>query len=147
MPGRDPIKAELQAGPQRGTMKFGTTKRAELRFYRNMDQCVIVVDNSNIFIEGQKASAKAKGVAPDPATPTRRPNDPSWRIDFGGLLAELAAGRKIYAAVLVGSRRLMPGGFCGGPQNRTNPQVSPFHHGGIFGGTSPKAVVLARRNA
>ncbi len=56
-----------------------------------MDKCVIVVDNSNIFIEGQKASAKAKGVAPDPAMPNRRPNDPSWRIDFGGLLAELAA--------------------------------------------------------
>jgi uncharacterized LabA/DUF88 family protein len=69
-----------------------------------MDKCVIVVDNSNIFIEGQKASAKAKGVAPDPAMPNRRPNDPSWRIDFGGLLAELAAGRRIHAAVLVGSR-------------------------------------------
>lgn len=68
-----------------------------------MDKCVIVVDNSNIFIEGQKASAKAKGFGLDPIT-KRRPNDPSWRIDFGGLLTELAAGRAIHNAILVGSR-------------------------------------------
>jgi len=68
-----------------------------------MDDCVIVVDNSNIFIEGQKHSAKTKGVTK--ATPEERdPRDPSWRIDFGNLLMVLSAKRKIHAAILVGSR-------------------------------------------
>ena len=64
--------------------------------------CVILVDNSNIFIEGQKASAVRKGqqVLPD----GRRPQDPSWRIDFAKLLAFMADGRNIHAAFLVGSR-------------------------------------------
>ena len=31
-------------------------------------------------------------------------SDPSWRIDFGGLLNVLAEGREIHAAILVGSR-------------------------------------------
>ena len=64
---------------------------------------MIVVDNSNIFIEGQKYSAGVKGIKK--ASPTDRdPCDPSWRLDFGGLLASLAEGRKIRAAILVGSR-------------------------------------------
>lgn len=62
-----------------------------------MAKCVIVVDNSNVFIEGQKHSAKTKG-QPSGAC------DPSWRIDFGRLLTCLADARKIHAAVLVGSR-------------------------------------------
>ena len=65
-----------------------------------MDKCVIVVDNSNIFIEGQKHSAKAKGQQ----NAERSVCDPSWRIDFGGLLQRLAEGRSIHAAILVGSR-------------------------------------------
>lgn len=60
------------------------------------DKCVIVVDNSNIFIEGQKYSAKVKG--------QKGASDPSWRINFGSLLAGLADGRQIHAAILVGSR-------------------------------------------
>ena len=60
------------------------------------DKCVIVVDNSNIFIEGQKFSARCKGHDGD--------QDPSWRIDFGKLLEQLAAGREIHAAILVCSR-------------------------------------------
>jgi uncharacterized LabA/DUF88 family protein len=65
--------------------------------------CVILVDNSNLFIEGQKASALRKGHLP--ANPgDRQPSDISWRIDFGRLLQQLANGRTIRAAFLVGSR-------------------------------------------
>ena len=60
------------------------------------------MDNSNVFIEGQKASARQKGVRADPDE--KDPADPSWRINFAGLLTELAEGRSIYAAILVGSR-------------------------------------------
>jgi uncharacterized LabA/DUF88 family protein len=65
-----------------------------------MEKCVIVVDNSNIFIEGQKHSATVKGVQSGDRTVC----DPSWRIDFGRLLTRLADGRGIHAAILVGSR-------------------------------------------
>ncbi|MBZ5524599.1 MAG: NYN domain-containing protein [Acidobacteriia bacterium] len=68
-----------------------------------MDKCVIVVDNSNLFIEGQKHSAAKKGVKKQNAA-DRDPCDPSWRIDFGELLMRLAEGRQIHAAILVGSR-------------------------------------------
>ncbi|MGB6389776.1 MAG: NYN domain-containing protein [Methyloceanibacter sp.] len=65
--------------------------------------CVILVDNSNIYIEGQKCSAVRKGVIP--VVPgEKQPCDPSWRIDFGRLLGHLANGRDIRAAILVGSR-------------------------------------------
>jgi uncharacterized LabA/DUF88 family protein len=64
---------------------------------------LILVDNSNVFIEGQKYSARRKGVYKT-ALDTRDPQDPSWRIDFGRLLTFLADGRKITAAILVGSR-------------------------------------------
>jgi uncharacterized LabA/DUF88 family protein len=67
------------------------------------DKCVILVDNSNIFIEGQKFSARQKGIGPDPVT-GKQPADPSWRINFAHLLAELAGPRKIFKALLVGSR-------------------------------------------
>jgi uncharacterized LabA/DUF88 family protein len=68
-----------------------------------MPKCVIVVDNSNIFIEGQKYSAAQKGIHKANTT-DRDPCDPSWRIDFGELLTALADGRDIHAAILVGSR-------------------------------------------
>jgi hypothetical protein len=67
------------------------------------DKCVVLVDNSNIFIEGQKYSARLKGIGVDPAT-GRQPGDPSWRINFAALLAELAGARKIHKALLVRSR-------------------------------------------
>lgn len=67
-----------------------------------MDKCVVLVDNSNIFIQGRKHSARLKGILPPPGG--RQPSDPSWRINFGGLLAVLADGRDIHAAILVGSR-------------------------------------------
>jgi uncharacterized LabA/DUF88 family protein len=63
-------------------------------------KCVIVVDNSNIFIEGQKYSATAKARQDQMGTVC----DPSWRIDFGKLLFQLANGREIHGAILVGSR-------------------------------------------
>ena len=63
--------------------------------------CVILVDNSNIYIEGQKCSATRKGMGPVDGRP---PIDYSWRIDFTRLLTHLADGRNIRGAVLVGSR-------------------------------------------
>jgi uncharacterized LabA/DUF88 family protein len=68
-----------------------------------MADCLILVDNSNIFIEGRKYAAQRKGVvatSPD----ERQPQDPSWRLDFTGLLGALADGRHIAGAILVGSR-------------------------------------------
>lgn len=67
------------------------------------EKCVILVDNSNIFIEGQKHAARQKGIGMDPVT-GKQPADPSWRIDFAGLLTALAGSRKIFKAILVGSR-------------------------------------------
>lgn len=61
-----------------------------------MEECVIIVDNSNIWIEGKKYSARQKGVETG--------DDPSWRIDFGKLLTVVAEGQKINKAILVGSR-------------------------------------------
>jgi len=62
-----------------------------------------LVDNSNLFIEGQKYSARQKGVFK--ANPQDRdPCDPSWRMNFSNLLIYLANGRKILDAILVGSR-------------------------------------------
>src|SRR5262245_1586667 len=66
-------------------------------------ECVILVDNSNLFIGGQKASAARKGIGPvNPGE--QQPSDLSWRIDFARLLQQLADDRKIRAAILVGSR-------------------------------------------
>ncbi|HYV35635.1 MAG TPA: NYN domain-containing protein [Gemmataceae bacterium] len=66
-------------------------------------KCVVLVDNSNVFIEGRKYSARLKGVTRgNPAD--KHPSDPSWRLDFGSLLTHLANGRVIDAAILVGSR-------------------------------------------
>lgn len=66
-------------------------------------ECVILVDNSNVFIEGQKCSAVRKGQFP--TTPgSKQPCDISWRLDFDKLLAVLADGRPIRKSLLVGSR-------------------------------------------
>ena len=67
-----------------------------------MDECVIIVDNSNIWIEGMKYSAKLKGMPPQ--IDGKEPCDVSWRIDFGKLLEFTAQGKKIRKAILVGSR-------------------------------------------
>ncbi len=68
-----------------------------------MSDCVILVDNSNVFIEGQKFSARQKGALKSSPL-DRDPADPSWRINFGELIICLAQDRHIHAAVLVGSR-------------------------------------------
>ncbi len=66
-------------------------------------KCMVLVDNSNVFIEGQKYSARLKGLLPDPVT-GKQPCDPSWRVKFSELLSVLAGARPIYKALLVGSR-------------------------------------------
>lgn len=68
-----------------------------------MTGCIILVDNSNIFIEGQKFSAIRKGIIRKKGQSTQ-PQDKTWRLDFGNLLTELAKGRPVEAALLVGSR-------------------------------------------
>jgi uncharacterized LabA/DUF88 family protein len=66
------------------------------------EHSLILVDNSNVFIEGRKFSARRKGVVRQHPE-EREPQDPSWRLDFGKLLEFLAMGRPIIAAILVGS--------------------------------------------
>ena len=53
-----------------------------------MEDCVIIVDNSNIWIEGMKLSAKLKHM-PEPLD-GKEACDYSWRIDFGKLLNVVA---------------------------------------------------------
>jgi hypothetical protein len=53
------------------------------------------VDNSNVFIEGQRYAARKNNL--------NDVFDVSWRIDFGSLLNEVANGHRIIAAILVGS--------------------------------------------
>lgn len=67
-----------------------------------MKDCVIIVDNSNVWIEGKKHSAKLKGITS--ATGDKYIDDPSWRIDFGKLLSTISEGKEIKQAILVGSR-------------------------------------------
>ncbi|NKL78692.1 NYN domain-containing protein [Rhizobium leguminosarum] len=62
-----------------------------------------MLDNSNVFIEGKKFSAKNKGVQRAEGD-TRDPQDPSWRVDFGTLLVHMANGREVLDAILVGSK-------------------------------------------
>jgi len=68
-----------------------------------MTKCLILLDNSNVFIEGKKLSARLKGVKRE-STDSKDPQDPSWRIDFGQLLTFMADGRQIIEAILVGSK-------------------------------------------
>lgn len=67
-----------------------------------MNNCIILVDNSNVFIEGQKHSARKKGILK--TTPDEKdPCDPSWRVDFGSLISQVAEGKPVLKAILVGS--------------------------------------------
>ena len=66
----------------------------------------VYVDNSNVWIEGQRASAVAKGMAPDIYTAMNQDmKDFGWSYDFGRLY-ELAcpADEKIGRSALFGSR-------------------------------------------
>lgn len=67
-----------------------------------MTECVIIVDNSNIWIEGMKCSAKRKSIPV--ANDGKEPCDYNWRIDFGKLLNVVSDGLAIRKAFLVGSR-------------------------------------------
>lgn len=67
-----------------------------------MTNCIILVDNSNIYIEGGKFSARKKGAKKNNPE-DREPWDPSWRLDFSSLLEQLAVGRNVSSAILVGS--------------------------------------------
>lgn len=66
-----------------------------------MKECVIIVDNSNIWIEGMKYSASQQGIV---STNGKDPCDFSWRVDFGKLLSKVSQGMTIRKAILVGSR-------------------------------------------
>jgi len=66
-------------------------------------KCVILVDNSNVYIEGSKYSARKKGVFKQSEF-DKTPLDPSWRLEFGDLISALSCGREPHEAILVGSR-------------------------------------------
>ena len=74
-------------------------------------KCVILVDNSNVFIGGQQYSAKQKGLTENGSGNGsgngngygRAPIDRSWRLDFDGLMTALAKGREVFCAIMVGS--------------------------------------------
>ncbi|MDR0843297.1 MAG: NYN domain-containing protein [Acidobacteriota bacterium] len=68
----------------------------------NVNECLILVDNSNIFIEGRKFSARKKGMVRK-TTDLHEPVDWTWRIDFGSLLKQVANGHTIIESILVGS--------------------------------------------
>lgn len=64
----------------------------------------VYVDNSNVWIEGMRVSAVARGFAPGMATAqTEKILDYDWKLDFGNLYA-IAGGEVIGRAVLYGSR-------------------------------------------
>ena len=65
-----------------------------------MEECVVLVDNSNVFIEARKLSAVRLGLPV--AVPGRSAQDQNWRLDYSELLTWLANGRKIRKAFLVG---------------------------------------------
>ena len=64
-------------------------------------ECVVIVDNSNIWIEGMKYSAMIQGKN---STNGKEPCDYEWRVDFGKLLNEVSQRMTIRKAILVGSR-------------------------------------------
>jgi hypothetical protein len=66
-----------------------------------LDTCVILVDNTNLFIGGQQVSAKRKGVRRH--NHHEEPSDPSWRLDFEGPKRCLSKGRPVHTAIMVGS--------------------------------------------
>jgi len=59
------------------------------------DECVVFIDNSNIFIEGQKYYARHLNL--------RVPQDPRCRIDIGNLLDLAVDGKTLCYGKLYGS--------------------------------------------
>lgn len=66
-----------------------------------MRKCVILVDNSNLFIGGQKYSAHRNGEMQN--GDEQAPVDYTWRLSYDNLFAFLADGRDVEKAVMVGS--------------------------------------------
>ena len=66
----------------------------------------LFVDNSNLWIEGKRASAVRKGMSKSIQDATTNGiSDPAWSVDFGKLIS-FAGGEKsqLKAAYLYGSR-------------------------------------------
>ena len=66
----------------------------------------VFIDNSNLWIEGQYASAVAQGWAADMDEAHERSlNDPDWRIDYGRLLEFVVEGHleDVETAIVFGS--------------------------------------------
>ena len=66
-------------------------------------ECVVIIDNSNVWIEGMKLSAQLEGIKSSPIE-GKEPCDYSWRLSFGKLLAKVSEGKKVVSTLLVGSR-------------------------------------------
>lgn len=64
-----------------------------------MNDCVVLVDNSNVWIEGIKLSAKR-----NKDIQNKQQCDYSWRINFDKLLHVVANKRNIKKTMLVGSK-------------------------------------------
>jgi len=66
----------------------------------------LYVDNSNVWIEGMRVAAVARGLAPDIWTARdQKITDYTWKIDFGHLYAFAGGDKKdVGRAVLYGSR-------------------------------------------
>lgn len=71
-----------------------------------MDECLILVDNANVFVEGRRFSANKKVYSRDIDSTVsdfeHGPIDWRWRLDFGALINEVANECKIIEAVLIG---------------------------------------------
>jgi hypothetical protein len=67
----------------------------------NSTKCLVLVDDSNVFISAKQASAVRHGLGKVPDEPAQ---DPQYRLDFARLLVHLSGEKKIISAVLVGSR-------------------------------------------
>lgn len=65
-----------------------------------MNRCVVLVDNSNVFIGGRQLCAEREGLTAQGSEPAI---DTSWRLDFSELLTCLADGRALHSAIMVGS--------------------------------------------
>lgn len=64
-------------------------------------RCVILVDNSNLFIGGQKLSGQRKRLSGN--GDGEPPADHTWRLSYDNLFSHLADGRDVHHAVMVGS--------------------------------------------
>lgn len=68
-----------------------------------LKDCLILVDNSNVWISGMQHSASKKGIV-QPGPKGEIPIDPLWRVSFGNLLNTIKNGHDVIGSYLVGSR-------------------------------------------